>query len=459
MSFEEEFRELSYPEAPKIVVKPPGPRSLKILEKQAELETRALLYPKVFKLAIESARGATIRDVDGNYYIDWVAGIAVLNVGHNNPYVAKYVREQLDRYWHWISEVPTEFRIRALEKIHSILPQGLRGNAKILTTVTGADACEAAVSLARWVTGKSTIIAFSGAYHGVHLGAVILTAKKTLLKYKGMPLINVIRAPYPYPYRCPFNVKDEVECAYRCLEFVEYMIKDPYSGAGEVAGIIFEPIQGEGGYIIPPREFIKGLREIADKYGVLLIDDEVQAGVGRTGKWWGIEHFGVTPDIMCISKAIGNGIPISFVAFRKDLDEKLPEMIHLGTYRANPLGLAATTGVIEYIESRNLLERTRLLGEYALKRFKELQEKYEFIGDVRGIGFMIGIEIVKSKENKEPDPSKAEAIKKELFSRGVLMHTCGHYGETFRFMSPLVITKEHLDKGLEVFEEVLKSLK
>jgi len=458
-SYEEEFRELSYPDAPKIVVRPPGPNSLKILERQSELETKALIYPKVFRFAIESAKGATIKDVDGNYYVDWIAGIAVLNVGHNNPYVAKYVRQQMDRYWHWMSEVPTEFRIKALEKIHSILPQGLRGNAKILTTVTGADACEAAVSIARWVSGKNGIIAFDGAYHGVHLGAVMLTAKKSLLKYSGMPLINVLRAPYPYSYRCPFKVENEIECAYRSLEFIEHLIKDPYSGAGEIAGILFEPIQGEGGYIVPPKEFVKGLREIADKYGILLIADEVQTGVGRTGRWWAVEHFGVTPDIMCISKAIGNGIPISFVAYRKDLDEKLEEMFHLGTYRANPLGLAAATGVIEYIESRKLLDRTLLLGEHALRRFKELEEKYEFIGDVRGVGFMIGIEIVKDKKSREPDPSKADAIRRELFTRGVLMHTCGHYGNVLRFMAPLVITREHLDKGIDVFEEALKYVK
>ncbi|MGC9009871.1 MAG: aspartate aminotransferase family protein [Sulfolobales archaeon] len=455
---EEEFEALSFPEAPRIVIKPPGPRSLELLSVQKELETNTVIYPKIFQFAIESARGATIRDVDGNVYIDWVAGIAVLNVGHRNPFVYEAIKNQLDKYWHWMSEIPSEARITFLKKLHSILPEGLRGRAKIMTSVTGADACEAAMKIARWVTKKPVILAFEGAYHGVHQGAVMATAKRNLQMYAGVPLVNVVRVPYPYPYRCPFPARDPEECGYAVLSYIEHLLEDPYSGVGEVAGIIVEPIQGEGGYIVPPKNFLKGLREIADKYGVLLIADEVQSGVGRTGRWWGIENFNVSPDIMCISKAIGGGIPISFVAYRSDLDEKLEETFHFGTYRANPLGLAAGAAVIEYIETRNLLERTRALGEYALRRFSELMDQSNIVGDVRGIGFMIGIELVEDKKSKKPGTKLATELRKRLFEKGLLMHTCGHYGNVMRFMAPLVISKRHLDIGLDIFAETIREL-
>ena len=455
---EEEFDSLSYSEAPKIIVRPPGPKSLEILREQRSLETKTLIYPKVFEFAIDSARGATIRDVDGNYYVDWVAGIAVLNVGHNNPYVINAIREQLDRYVHWMSEIPSEARIRFLKNLHSILPPGLRGKARVITSVTGASAVEAAIAIARWASKKPVIMAFEGAYHGVHQGAVMATAKRGLQRLSSMPLINVVRIPYPYPYRCPMPAKDPEECGYMVLSYIEHLLSDPYSGVGDVGAIVFEPIEGEGGYIVPPRDFLKGLREIADKHGILLIADEIQSGVGRTGKWWAVEHFGITPDIMTISKAIGGGIPISFVAYRDDLDEKLEEMFHLGTYRANPLGLAAGSAVIDYIRSRNLLERASSLGDYTINRFREMMERYEIIGDVRGIGFMIGVELVKSKRTKEPGEKIAQEFRKRLFQRGLLMHTCGHYGNVMRFMAPLVISKKHLEAGLEIFEEEVASL-
>ncbi len=459
MTVEEELESMSFSEAPKIVVKPPGPKSLELLNAQRELETKSLIYPKAFRFAIDAARGATIRDVDGNYYIDWVAGIAVMNVGHNNPYVVQAIKEQLDRYWHWMSEVPSEARIRFLRNLHSILPEGLRGKAKVMTSVTGADACETAIALARWVTKKPVILAFEGAYHGVHQGIVMATAKTELQLYAGTPLVNVVRVPYPYPYRCPLPAKDAEDCGNAVLSYIDHLLSDPYTGVGEVGAIIVEPIQGEGGYIVPPRNFLRGLREIADKHGILLIADEVQTGVGRTGKWWAVEHFGVTPDIMCISKAIGGGIPTSVVAYRAEYDEKLPDdTFHFGTYRANPLALAAGAAAIEYIQSRNLLDRTVQLGNYAREAFEDIAERYPIIGDVRGIGFMIGVELVKNKSTKEPGTELASEVRRRLFERGVLMHTCGHFGNVMRFMAPLVLTKRHLDEGIRIFEDVIKEL-
>ena len=456
ISVEEELEGLSFPEAPRIIVKPPGPKSLELLNAQGEFETSSVVYPKAFRFAIDSARGATIRDVDGNYYIDWVAGIAVLNVGHNNPYVVQSVLEQLGRYWHWMSEVPSEVRVRFLRNLHSILPEGLKGRAKVIFGVTGADACETAVALARWVSGKPMIMAFEGAYHGIHQGIVTATAKTELQVYAGVPMVNIARVPYPYPYRCPLPAKDAEDCGNAILNYIEHLLSDPYSGIGQVGAIIVEPVQGEGGYIVPPRGFLKGLRDIADRHGVLLIVDEVQTGVGRTGKWWAVEHFGITPDIMCMSKAIGGGIPMSVVAYRADYDEKLPEMFHLGTYRANPLALAAGAATIEYIQSRNLLDRTLQLGEYARRTFEDMADRYPVIGNVRGLGFMIGVELVRDKSTKDPGAKLAGYVRRMLFENGVLMHTCGHFGNVLRFMAPLVLTRRHLDDGLMIFEEVIK---
>lgn len=458
MSVEAELESLSFSEAPLIKVKPPGPRSLELLAAQRELETSTVIYPKIFQFAIDSASGATIKDVDGNYYIDWVAGIAVLNVGHRNPYVIEAIKRQLDKYWHWMSEIPSEVRISFLRKLHSILPHGLRGKAKVMTSVTGADACEAAIAIARWVTKKPVVLAFEGAYHGIHQGIVMMTAKRNLQAYAGVPLVNVVRVPYPYPYRCPLPARDEEECGIAVLNYIEHLVEDPYSGVGDVGAIIVEPIQGEGGYIVPPPNFLKGLREIADKYNILLIVDEVQTGVGRTGEWWAVDHYGVTPDIMCISKAIGGGIPTSYVVYRSDLDEKLEETFHFGTYRANPLALAAGTAVIEYIESRNLLERTRNLGQEILKRLNNLMERSMIVGDVRGLGFMIGIELVDDKRTKKPGVQLASRLRRRLFERGLLMHTCGHYGNVMRFMAPLVLTKRHLEIGLNILEDTIEEI-
>jgi 4-aminobutyrate aminotransferase len=455
LNVEEELEQLSFGQAPSVKVKPPGPRSKALLDAQGALETRALIYPKLFPLAVEAARGATLRDADGNYYIDWVAGIAVMNVGHNNPHVARAVGEQLERYWHWLSEVPSEIRIEFLRRLNSTLPPGLRNNARFMTCITGADACEAAVAIARWVKRRPVLLAFEGAYHGVHQGIISATAKRELQGFAGMPLINVARVPYPYAYRWPLG--DAEDCASAVLSYIEHLISDPYTGIGEPCAIIVEPIQGEGGYIVPPRDFLRGLREICDRHDLLLIADEVQTGVGRTGRWWAVEHFGVTPDIMCISKAIGGGIPLALVAYRRDLDEKLEEMFHLGTYRANPLAMAAGNAVLEYIESRGLLKRTEELGGYALHRFEELSGRYPMVGDVRGLGFMVGIELVRPG-TKEPWPEAAARIRRELLERGVLMHTCGHYGNVLRFMAPLVITKRHLDAGLEAFEAALRAV-
>jgi len=442
--------------APKIVVRPPGPRSKELLAKQEELETRAVVYSKAFPFAVESAENATVKDVDGNIYIDWVSGICVLNLGHRNPAIVEAVTAQMGKIWHAL-EIPTEARIGFLERIHSVLPKGLRGRAKVMTTVTGADACETAVAVARRVTGKRTIVAFEGSYHGVHQGAVSLTASRHYLEYAGVPRQGVFRLPYPYSYRFPFPVQNDGDEGKVVLRYLEHLIEDEHSGLDDLAGIIVEPVEGEGGYVLPPSDFLPGLREIADKAQVPLIIDEVQTGFGRTGKFWGCELTDTAPDIMCVSKAVGAGIPLSLVAYRSDYDGQLGEGFHLGTYRGNPLAMAAGSASIDYMAAKRIPERVAKLGVKTKEAFETAASKSKNIGEVRGVGFMIGNEVVESKQTRTPSRKLAMEFRRRLFESGVLMHTCGHYGNVLRFMAPLTIEEPLLKKGLDVFEQTVTS--
>src|SRR5579863_5608094 len=409
--------------APHIVVKPPGPRSKELLREQEEYETRAVVYAKAFPFAISSAQNATITDVDGNVYIDWMSGICVLNLGHRNPEVMKAVTEQLNRIWHAL-EIPTETRIDFLRKMRGVFPGDLKGKAKILTTVTGADACETAVSIARKVTGKKTIVAFEGSYHGVHAGAVSLTSSRHYLEYSGVSRQGVFRLPYPYAYRFPLPVQKKGDEAKVVLRYLEHLIEDEHSGLDDLAGILVEPIEGEGGYILPPEDFLPGLKEIARREQVPLIVDEVQTGFGRTGKFWGCEVTGTSPDIMCVSKAAGAGIPLSFVAYRPEYDAQLEPGFHLGTYRGNVLAMAAGSASVDYMTKHRIPERVSKLGESTKRRFEEVAGRSKHVGEVRGVGFMIGNEVVDTKDGRAPSKPLAVAYRKNMFENGVLMHTC-----------------------------------
>jgi len=412
-----------------------------------------LVYSKAFPFAIDSADNATIRDVDGNLFIDWVSGISVLNLGHRNPAITKAVTDQLGKVWHAL-EVPTETRIKFLERIHSVLPRGLKGRAKVMTTVTGADACETAVAIARRVTGKRTIVAFEGAYHGVHQGAVTLTSSRNYIDYAGVVRQGVFRLPYPYSYRFPFPVEKKGDEGKVVLDYLRHLVEDTHSGLDDLAGIIVEPIEGEGGYIPPPADFLPGLREISDRAQVPLIVDEVQTGFGRTGKFWGCELTGTVPDIMCVSKSVGAGIPLSLVAYKSEYDKVLSEGFHLGTYRGNVLAMAAGSASVDYIQANRLLERVTRLGGKTKQEFERIASKSRNVGEVRGVGFMIGNEIVGAKHTRAPSRALAVNFRKRLFENGLLMHTCGHYGNVLRFMAPLTIEEPLLENGLEVFERV-----
>ncbi len=448
----QEVQWTSLMDAPLIRTEIPGKKSTELLAIQDKLETSSRSYTTFFRLAIDRGIGSTLVDVDGNVFIDWFGGVAVMNLGHGNPIVINAIKEQLDKITH-LTEIPTEARINYLKRLNEVLPAGMRDRSRVMFTVTGGDACEAAVSLARHVTGKRTIIAFAGSYHGISGGIVNATSNTHYREYAGFYNSNFFHVPYPYQYRFPWPV-DKEDISKSVVGYIENIMRDHYSGVPPVAGILVEPIQGEGGYVVPPDDFLPMLRETADKFSIPLIIDEVQSGIGRTGRVWASEHYNVTPDIMCISKSIGGGIPISSIAYRSDYDN-IPPAFHLGTYRGNPLGLAAGASILEYLKDSNILDRVRTKGEYLKRRMIEVQEGSRIIGEVRGKGYMIGMEIVK-RGSKEPDGKAASAIREGMLKSGVLMHTCGHYSNVMRFMAPLTIEDQLLDKGLEVLSESVK---
>ena len=446
---------LSFRDAPRIRTPPPGPESRRLLAVQQALESEAVAYPKYFPIAVKEARGATIEDLDGNRFIDWVSGVSVLNLGHRHPRLVAALEGQAQKIWHAL-ELPTEARVEFLETLGSVLPAGLKGRAKVLFTVTGGDAVETAVNVAEHVKGRHGVVAFSGAYHGVHGGAANLTSGRKYHQTTAFHGGSVVRVPFPNPYRPVLD--DDPSSASGTLAYLESLASDPYSGVDELAAVLVEPVLGEGGYVVPPPDFLPGLREFCDRHDLLLIVDEIQTGLGRTGKFWAVEHTRVAPDILCIAKTIGGGIPVSMIAYREDLGRALPPGFHLGTYRGNPLALAVGTEVLKVLKEGEWPERTLRRGEKVLARFREIAGRSESVGDVRGLGFMIGIEFVSDRRTKAPWGDRAKAMRRQLVANGVLMHTCGSYDQVLRFMSPLIIEDELLERGLQVFEESLQTL-
>ncbi|WP_393971959.1 aspartate aminotransferase family protein [Oxyplasma meridianum] len=440
-------------DAPVIKGEIPGEKSKLMLKEQELYETSSRTYTDTFKIGVNYGKNATIVDVDGNVFIDLFSGVSVLNMGHANPDVLKAITEQASRITH-ITEVPTEARIAFLKTLNSTLPGKMRDNSKVFTTVTGGDACELAIQLSRLITKKKVIIAFGGSYHGIAGNIVSTTANFHYRDNSFNSYTNTYHIPFPYPYRFPIKSENE-DISKTVIDYLEYLIKDPYSGIGSVAGVMVEPIQGEGGYVVPPDNFMPMLAESTKKLGVPLIVDEIQTGMGRTGKIWASEHSRITPDIMCISKSVGGGIPISMIAYHKEYDVEIPKAFHLGTFRANPVGLAAGNVILNKLKNEEFLNEVKRKGKFIMEKLISLQEKSKFIGDVRGKGLMIGVEFVRDKKSREPNSELAMKIKNRMFNNGVLIHTCGHFANVIRFMPPLTIEMKLLEKSMEIFEKSL----
>ncbi|HDI02042.1 MAG TPA: aminotransferase class III-fold pyridoxal phosphate-dependent enzyme, partial [Ignisphaera sp.] len=334
----------------------------------------------------------------------------------------------------------------------------IKSDVKFFFGNSGAEAIEGAIKICRghFKNSRPYIIAFYGSFHGRTMAAMTLTASKSIQHRWFAPLLpGVIHVPYPYPYRCPFNTDDPIECGEQALAFIEDYVLSKYVAGDEVAAIFFEPIQGEGGYIVPPDNFLPGLRKLADKYGILLVDDEVQAGMGRSGKWWAIQHWNVEPDIVTSAKALASGIPISAIIGRSEIMD-LPRGSHASTFGGNPIACRVGVEVINIIKEEKLLENATRVGEYIMKKFNELKDELEIIGDVRGKGLMIGVELVRNKDTKEPARKELAKILEKAFKSGILVIGAGL--SALRFSPPLNIPIELVEKALDILERIIRDV-
>ncbi|WP_416841362.1 aspartate aminotransferase family protein [Haloferax sp. DFSO52] len=446
------IHELHFDDAPD-VDSVPGPNSKRLLEKQQRIDSSAVAYPEDIPIAFDSGKGATVRDADGNTFIDMFAGIGVMNVGHANPYVLDAVHEQTDKFVHTV-DFPTEARLELIEKLDEIAPGNLSGNNRVVFGgPTGSDAIEASIKLAKYNTDGTGLVAFRGAYHGATSGAMSLTGNKSF-KSNYTPLLpDVVHAPYPNTIELDKGPQEAVE---HSLEEVKAIFEDPYGGLANPAGIFVEPIQGEGGVVTPPKGFLKGLRDIADDNDVPLVFDEIQSGLGRSGQWWASEWYDVTPDVMTSAKALGGtGFPLSATIYHEDLDT-WGSGDHAGTYRGHVVGMRAGTRAIEYIQEHDLLAHARELGQYIKTRLSEAADGNPRIADVRGKGLFIGAEFVDANGN--PDDEAAEALQQYCFEHGVLVWKAGRYGNVLRLLPPLVLTHDLAETALDIIVDGIETV-
>ena len=426
----------------------PGPEAQRIVKLDDRYVSPS--YTRSYPLVAHRGIGAIVEDVDGNRFLDFAAGIAVVATGHCHPEVVRAIQEQAARLIHMSgTDFYYEHMVTLAEKLEAITPGP--GPKRVFYTNSGTEAIEGAMKLARYATGRKNFIAFHGAFHGRTFGSLSLTASKTTQRERMGPyLAGVFHAPYSYPYRCPMGAPAD-QCAKACLHYLESVILRTVTSPQEVAAIVIEPIQGEGGYVIPPPEFLRGIERICRQHGILLVADEVQSGMGRTGKWWASEHAGITPDILCIAKGIASGLPLGAFIARADL-MNWPPGAHASTFGGNPVAIAAALATIRLIEA-SLMENARKLGDYFLSKLSDWPRKHKLVGEVRGKGLMIGIELVRNKEIKEPAPKEREKVVTAAFERGLLLLGCGP--NTVRLMPPLVIDQEQADCALGILEESL----
>ncbi len=424
-----------------------------MLAEQAALESRARSYPRSVPIALREGRGATVRDVDGNTYVDFLAGAGALNLGHGHPAVLRAASAQQRRLVHAL-DFPTAPRLAVMRRLREILPGALRRTARIhFGGPTGSDAVEASLKLVRAHTGRQAVIAFQGAYHGMTDGALSVTSDA---RCGGPPQTAVHFAPYPYCYRCPLGLRPQT-CGMACAALLESALEDPCSGVPPPAAVIVEPIQGEGGTVVPPDGWLARVRAATRRHGVPLIADEIQTGFGRTGTMFACEHDGVTPDVLVLSKALGGiGYPLSGIAYDEALDTWEPGA-HIGTFRGHQVAMAAGVAAIDVLRAEDLPARARELGELAMGLLEQATAEQELaaVGEVRGRGLMIGVELVRDRESRAPWPELAEALRRRCCERGVLIEVGGRYGNVARLLPPLVITRTLLTRGIEIFVQAL----
>ncbi|HEX5106079.1 MAG TPA: acetyl ornithine aminotransferase family protein [Pirellulaceae bacterium] len=425
----------------------PGPKAAQLIATD-ELYTSPS-YTRVYPLACERGEGAVIEDVDGNRFLDFTAGIAVCSTGHCHPRVVAAIQQQAGKLLHMSG---TDFYYAPQGELAKKLAQIAAGSGakRIFFTNSGAESVEAAFKLARYHTGRQHMLAFFGAFHGRTLGALSLTGSKVVQRRGFAPLIPMVsHVDYPNCYRCSNGPQDGV-CCLDSLNQIHDLFKRTVAPQ-EVAAIIVEPIQGESGYIVPPPEFHRELRKLCDQHGILLIADEVQSGMGRTGKMFAMQHWGVTPDIVCLAKGIASGMPLGAIIARAEIMDWGPGS-HASTFGGNPVSCVAALETIKLLEE-GLMENARTVGEYLKGRLTELMARHKLIGDVRGLGLMIGVELVRDRATKEPASTERDEVVQLAFREGLLLLGCGV--NTLRFCPPLVVTKEQCDVAVGILDEVL----
>jgi 4-aminobutyrate aminotransferase len=424
----------------------PGPKAKALIERDSAVISPS--YARAYPFVMDHGKGTEVWDVDGNHFLDFAAGIAVTATGHSHPKVVQAIKDQSEKFLHISADFYHENWVSLGERLDQIAP--FKEDAVSFMTNSGTESVEAAIKLARYHTGASQFIGFLGAFHGRTLGSLSFTASKPLYHEGFYPLMNgVVHVPYPDPYRPVFVSRPGEDYGETVVRYIEEQVLGKLLPAEDVAGLLVESIQGEGGYIIPPPGFYPALRDLCDRHDILLIVDEVQSGMGRTGKWWAIEHFGIEPDIVCVGKGIASGIPLGAIIARKSI-VTWPLGSHGNTYGGNPIACAAALATLDLIQDEYLQNATDV-GNYAIDALNEIAVRHPSIGQVRGIGLMIGVEFVKSKQSREPAHDLRERIVQRAFERGLISLGCGR--STIRISPPLSITRNELDDGLEILEE------
>ncbi len=437
----------------RLVTEIPGPRSRALLERRIDAVPRGI--SSTAPIFVDAASGAIVRDVDGNHLIDLGAGLAVLNVGNSAPAIVEAVRAQLDRFTHTCMHVTmSEPYVALAERLNALVPGDVA--RKTIFVNSGAEATENAVKIARHATGRSAVVVFDHAFHGRTLLAMSMTAKEMPYKHRFGPFApEIYRAPMAYPYRCPTGAAPE-DCGSSCAEAAITMMEKQV-GPESIACILIEPVQGEGGFIVPAPGFIPRLAEFAREHGILFVADEVQTGFGRTGTMFAIEQEGVVPDLVTTAKSLAGGLPLAAVTGRAELMDAVHAGGLGGTYGGNPLSCAAGLAVLDTIEREGLLERANRIGELMISRLRDLQGRFRSIGDVRGRGAMVAMELVEDRRTKSPAKDLASRLIEACYKQGVIILKAGTFDNVIRFLPPLTIDEELLSEAFDVLEKALAS--
>ncbi|WP_284036222.1 4-aminobutyrate--2-oxoglutarate transaminase [Neobacillus sp. 114] len=432
----------------------PGPKSKEILERRNQFVPKGI--SNNCHSFVKKAQGALVEDVDGNIFIDFAGAIGTINVGHSHPRVVRALQEQASQFIHTgFNVMMYESYINLAERLANLAPGDF--DKKVAFFNSGAEAVENAVKIARKYTKRQGIISFTRGFHGRTLMTMTMTSKVKPYKFGFGPFApEVYKAPYPYVYRRPEGMSEQQYSDMIIEQFEQFLLAEV--APETIAAVVMEPVQGEGGFVVPDNYFVKKVKEICVQYGILFVADEIQTGFARTGKYFAIDHFGVVPDLITISKSMGAGVPISGVIGRTDIMEAADVGEIGGTYSGSPLGCRAALAVLDIIESENLNDRAEKIGARSIEKMKQLAERFECIGDVRGLGAMCAMEIVKDQLTKAPDKEGVGKIVKSAGERGLLLLSAGLYGNVIRLLMPLIISDEQLEEGLQILEEAFEAV-